>query len=434
MDQGWPDEHYEQAAASIALACLELLSDERRWIHRRVETIELLAQELVRRQVTVEFTLPRSLHDDLRVGADGPWCVPIALLAKRPLRNFDLRENDEWRAILGREHNAPIAASLVTAAARLAVAPAEVDPAAAALLESIALGDLAVAREALARLRAHGAASPQAAAILADDTAAYFVATFAESYMLLALLQQPHGRHILKYSYDEHLYYVRGRPRRHRLAQRLGWSPLVIEVAVPSAAHAASYHAEVVVPAELRLDAFVLDARSGELLSTDVERSVDRASLHAPDVGAQADPLLICAITAERAGVPTLALVISVVTAALLLVGATAGELRSPAAGSSVAVLLAGSVLFAAAVARGGEHQLARGVFAGPRWLLTVVAASALAAAAAVAFGAQALLRDVIWYAGGTASALACLSLAVAYGRAASLTRPRDERDASTPT
>ena len=52
----------------------------------------------MRRQVSVDFTLPEPLLDELRIGPDGPWCVPLAILEKRPLRNFDLREHDEWRS------------------------------------------------------------------------------------------------------------------------------------------------------------------------------------------------------------------------------------------------------------------------------------------------------------------------------------------------
>ena len=427
MVGSWPDELYEQASEPVALACLELLTDEDRWIHRRVETIDLLAQELVRRQVTVEFTLPEPLVDELRVGRDGPWCVPLAILEKRPLRNFDLRENDDWRPVLGASSGGPIAAGLVAAAARLAVAPAPLEPDVAGMLELVARSDLDAARAALADLHARADDAAQLGHVLADDTSAWFLATFAESYLLIALLAEPHGRRILKYAYDEQLGSVGGRAgRARRIARRLGWSPLVIDIEVPTAAHAASYHAEVVVPEELRLDAFVLDAWSGELLSTDVERGVDRASLHAPRVPLRADPVLTTAISAERSGVPTLALVISAVTSLLLLLGASVGRLDSPTAGSSVALLLAGSALFAAAVARGHEHRLVRGIFAAPRWLLSVVAIAALAAAASVAFGADPGLRDGVWYGAFAASALACLGLAVAFWRAAPLTRRPD--------
>jgi hypothetical protein len=423
MHATWPDELYAEAAWPVALACLQLLSEESRWIHRRVETVDLLAQELVRRQVSVDFTLPEPLLGDLRIGDDGPWCVPIAILEKRPLRNFDLREHDEWRPILGASSGGPIAAGVVTAAARLAVAPDPLDPEVESLLALISRSDLDAARSAMAELRARAEHTPQIGQILADDTSGYFLATFAESYMLIALLGEPHGRHILKYAYDDHLRLDgRASPPR-RLARRLGWSPFVVDVSVPTAAHAASYHAEVIVPEELRLDAWIVDTRTDELLSTDIERAVDRASLHAPRVALDAQPLLVTAISPERADLPTLAFATSAVTALLLLIGAAVGDLGSPTAGSSVALLLAGSVLFATTVARSGEHRLVRGIFAGPRWLLSIVAVAALAAAASVAFGADDGVRDVIWYSAGGLSLLACLSLAVGFSKAASLTR-----------
>lgn len=424
MEVSWPDELYGAASESVALACLQLLTDEPRWVHRRVETIDLLAQELVRRQVTVDFTLPVALLDDLRIGDEGPWCVPIAILEKRPLRNFDLREDDEWRPILGAGPGGPVAAGLVTAAARLAAAPTPLDLDITALVERIARSDPDAALAAMEQLRRYAAETAQVATVLEDDTSAYFLTTLAGSYMLVALLAKPRGRRILKYAYDEHIQFVGGRQHwARRLARRLGWSPLVIDVAVPAAAHAASYHAEVVVPEELRLDAFILDARTDELLSTDIERGVDRASLHAPRVGLDTEPVLVAAVRAERADLPTIAFATSAVTAVLLIIGAALGDLGSPTAGSSVALLLAGSVLFATAVARSGEHRLVRGVFAGPRWLLSLVAVAALAAAASVAFGADDDVRDAIWYVAGGVSLVSCLGLAVAFLRAAPLAR-----------
>lgn len=142
------------------------------------------------------------------------------------------------------------------------------------------------------------------------------------------------------------------------------------------------------------------------------------------------DPLLTVAVSAERSGVPTLAFVISAVTALLLLLGAAVGRLDSPTAGSSVAVLLAGSVLYAATVARGGEHRLVRGIFVGQRWLLSITAIAALASAAGVAFGADPGVRDAIWYTAGGASALACLGLAVAFVQA----KPLKQRQSGSGT
>ena len=429
MNATWPEALYEEAAWPVALACLQLLSDEPRWIHRRVETVDLLTQELVRRQISVDFTLPEPLLDDLRIGDDGPWCAPLAILEKRPLRNFDLREHDEWRSILGASTGGPIAAGIVTAAAQLAIAPDTLDPDVASLLTRIARSDLEEARTTMEQLRSRAEHVAQIAKILTDETSGYFLATFAESYMLIALLGEARGRRILKYAYEEHLRLGGHASRPRRLARRLGWSPFVVDVAVPTAAHAASYHAEVIVPEELRLDAWIVDTRADELLSTDIERSVVRASLHAPRVALDAAPLLVAAIVPERADLPTLAFATSAVTSLLLLCGAIFGDLATPTAGSSVALLLAGSVLFATTVARSGEHRLVRGIFAGPRWLLSIVAVAALAAAASVAFGADDGARDVIWYSAGGLSLVACLTLAVGFFRAASLRRPQTLSD-----
>jgi hypothetical protein len=429
MHVAWPEELYSEASWPVALACLQLLSDEPRWIHRRVETVDLLTQELVRRQISVDFTLPEALLADLRIGDDGPWCAPIAILEKRPLRNFDLREHDESRSILGAGTGGPIAAGIVTAAAQLAIAPDALDPDVASLLTRIARSDLDEARAAMEQLHWRAEHVPQIATILADDTSGYFLATFAESYMLIALLGEARGRRILKYAYDEHLLLGGQASRPRRLARRLGWSPFVVDVAVPTAAHAASYHAEVIVPEELRLDAWIVDTRTDELLSTDIERSVDRASLHAPRVALDAEPLLVTAIVAERADLPTVAFATSAVTSLLLLCGALFGDFGTPTAGSAVALLLAGSVLFATTVARSGEHRLVRGIFAGPRWLLSIVAVAALAAAASVAFGADDHVRDVIWYSAGGLSLAACLTLAVGFFRAAPLRRPQAPPD-----
>jgi hypothetical protein len=430
MHATWPDQLYAEAAWPVALACLQLLSDEPRWIHRRVETVDLLTQELVRRQVSVDFTLPEPLLDDLRIGPDGPWCAPLAILEKRPLRNFDLREHDEWRPILGASTGGPIAAGVVTAAAQLAIAPHALEPDVASLLEQIARSDLDEARAAMRQLHRRADHVSQIAQILADETSGYFLATFAESYMLIALLgDEPRGRRILKYAYEEHLRLGGGASRPRRLARRLGWSPFVVDVAVPTAAHAASYHAEVILPEELRLDAWIVDTRTDELLSTDIERAVDRASLHAPRVALDAEPLLVAAIVPERADLPTLAFATSAVTSLLLLIGAVFGDFGTPAAGSAVALLLAGSVLFATTVARSGEHRLVRGIFAGPRWLLSIVAVGALAAAASVAFGADDGVREVIWFSAGALSLLACLTLAVGFFRAASLPRRQTHAD-----
>lgn len=169
--------------------------------------------------------------------------------------------------------------------------------------------------------------------------------------------------------------------------------------------------------------------RTRELLSTNVERAVDRAALHAPAVPLDAQPVLITAIHAERSGTPSVAVATSFVTTVTLGLGITLGNLDSQTAGSSSAVVLAGSALFAGIVAQRGEHKLVRDVFIGARLMLVLVALSALAAAASIAFGATCDVRGWIWGGGAVTSAGATASLAVAWKNAKPLRRRQDPSD-----
>src|SRR5919109_4466378 len=93
----WPGEVIEERAGEIADAAALLLRRQAAWRHRRVETLTLLSHEQVRRHVSIDFTVPQELREGLRVSAD-EHVVPLALLAKRPLVHFDLR-NEEGHSI-----------------------------------------------------------------------------------------------------------------------------------------------------------------------------------------------------------------------------------------------------------------------------------------------------------------------------------------------
>ena len=89
----WPGEVLEDRAGDIAVGFAALLTRQAAWRHRRVETITVLSHELVRRSVSVDFTVPVEHREDIRLSAN-EWVVPLALLAKRPLAHFDLRMED----------------------------------------------------------------------------------------------------------------------------------------------------------------------------------------------------------------------------------------------------------------------------------------------------------------------------------------------------
>ena len=57
----------------------------------------MLTHEQLRRHVSIDFTVPEAQREGLRISAE-EFVVPLALLAKRPLVHFDLR-NEEQHAI-----------------------------------------------------------------------------------------------------------------------------------------------------------------------------------------------------------------------------------------------------------------------------------------------------------------------------------------------
>ena len=93
--QPWPGEVLEERSGEIAVGFAALLTRQAAWRHRRVETIEVLSHEEVRRSVSVDFTVPLEHRDELRL-SDREWVVPLAVLDKRKLVHFDLFGEDEY--------------------------------------------------------------------------------------------------------------------------------------------------------------------------------------------------------------------------------------------------------------------------------------------------------------------------------------------------
>ncbi len=427
----WPDELYDQASLAIGIASLQLLSAQERWIHRRVETIDLLRREVVRRRVAVEFTLPLELHDELSLMKGGPWCVPLAVLRKGRLRNFTITESGLPLGVLGAAQNGTVAKELLTAAAALATPRTNLpSPAFEAALGDVANCEATTASsriDVVARLALDDA---DAALALNDARFEYFLLTLADNYLLIAVLNDPTGRRIVEFAYDDDVRLgFRHLKLRRRVAERLGWVPVLIDIDVPGATETPSYHAEIVVPEDLRVGAFIFDTDSGALLSTTIERSVDRAALHIADVDPATVPVALVSIVPERSGTVTLALGVASVTTTLLLVGGIARDLEGPTTGTSATVLLAGSAVFAGLVARSDEHRLVRQALAGVRATLTLVALAALTAASAIGLGASEGTRQAIWTFSGCAAALATLSLIIAFARAAPASASDDTSD-----
>lgn len=389
-----------------------LLLAEEAWVHRRVETVSVLSTQFLRRAVSVDFTIPEEFHDALRVGTAEQWFVPLATLAKRPLRNFDLR--DEAGAavpVLGRDHNGPLAYGLLLGVSRRALTASGMGGPSGGLvvdLERVATGDPEGAACAIASIvEAEQSGDGECRRVLQDDASEFLLADLSTNYVLVALCDDLTRRRVMKFRYEEPLTVA-----RRGVFERLGWSPLLVEIDAPGVSRAASYHAEVVIPEELRFEAcFLFDKDAGAVYAEDGE--ADQAALHAARVPLGTRTAILFGLRAERTSFPIVGSAIAWVTGALLLGGALVGDLASVQADSAIAVLLAASAVFAGVVARSGEHRVVQALFAGPRLLVVVSALSALVAAAALAYDVSSTALDIVWKLAAATSLIVALMLTI---------------------
>lgn len=410
-----PEAVYAEATKEAGRHIFGLLLAEESWIHRRVETIDMLSTQFLRRSVSVDFTLPEGAVEALAIGRSGQTLVPLATLAKRPLRNFDLR--DEGGAavpVLGRDHNGSLAESTLVGVARRALDDAGGGEPSQGLIENlrqVAIGDAGDAERAIADIvrAARAGNSREHQVVLEDDAALFMLADLAGNYVLVALCDDVSKRRVLKFSYEEPLE-IAG----PGVLEWLGWRPLLVEMEVPGVSRTASYHAEVVIPEELRFEACLLyDMDTDEVYAEDEE--ADRAALHAARIPLGARTALLFGLRAERAGFPVMGCVIAWITGLLLLGGVVVGDLDPDRADSAASVLLAASAVFAGVVARSGEHRFVQALFAGPRLLLVTTAVSALCAAGALAYGLSSCAVDIIWSAAAGISLVVAMMLTVTF-------------------
>jgi hypothetical protein len=281
-------------------------------VHRRVEGVVFHDGTTATRRVSVDFTLPSQApvcavcarwpgSEGHRRGAEAtpsaaagppPRLVPITLLPKRSLINFDLR--DESGAALPHlelRQNQDLTFALLSIWAKyvLATRPGAAfegrrrDAATSVWLEDqvretlelFTYGDRQRAGAALERLRDPGAHAVGQLRRLADDPRfRYVLELLAYDFMLLVEVPEtlPY-RHVYKVSYDtsflpKHLTEASGddagtwRNRSEKLLTAFGWRETSFEFDTPEAKLAQSYHLKVQVPESVEISEAVLLAGS----------------------------------------------------------------------------------------------------------------------------------------------------------------------------
>lgn len=385
---------FDEENLRAGIASTRLLTEPAGWINRRVETVELLSQEETRWRVSVDFTIADDTMEELTT-PDG-IVVPISFLSKEARRNFDLRdESDRALPVLGASTNAELAhiAALnaaVEAAGEIGVEALEMLSADIGRIVSSPQPD---AEDALAYF-VGGAESgdPLRAGVWGDPSCRSLLLRLVGNYVLFAVLGQGGpNRRIAKFSYGGDF----GEPEPGSFRERFdpkyvamgAWQPdrKYFYIDFPMAAYAASFHTEIVIPEELRIErAFLWDFLRERPIS-DMAESVNRGSLFASvDIDDDDEVKAIVQIAPERRGLSLQAATSGAFVTAFLWLGVLSGlDAQNPSA--AVSLLLGGAALFSGVAASRGEHPLVRSVFSAPRRWLFLVSVVAFAAAAALA-------------------------------------------------
>jgi hypothetical protein len=407
----WPAEEVEHRASEIAYAAEVLLRRPGAWRHRRVETITLVTHEAVRRQVSIDFTVPEEYRASLRLSESGEYAVPLAVLAKRPLIHFDLR-NEEGHSIplLTAEQSRMIGRELLYVAldADLAAQDADAEAvvmAAGPIIDTVLDESVRLVGDRIDELEAEFGLEPLTDFRTRADT-------LGRGFIMWAVVRGLERRRIFKYAHDE------GFAQRPALAHVYD---------ARGCTEATTFHVEVAVPPGLRARTTTLvDDATGAVLAAGA-RDADRPAIYfaADPARGLGRPALVVAYGAERWRFLGPAALVAAVIMLLVAPPLFFADLQalSGSAGAAIGLVLSTSAVFSALLLRTDEHPLLRVMLVRYRLWLVACALAALFAAAALGFRARPWVLETTWGLAAAVSALATGILVVEAVRAPSLRR-----------
>jgi hypothetical protein len=436
--------HFDPSAEEIVgQTTWWLVTNPERWVNRLVESIVFLDDVSVRRQMSVDFTLPVNQELVRSTPTSGDVFVPLALLEKKSLTRFDIRdESGDALPLLGAHQNGEVAGACLVAFASLLARNAGYAALPAGIRRDLYVaassnGD--VAERAVVRLReGRGPAAVLRRDLMADKVFNGLVEEFKRHFLVLVACPYDGTttppRRLLKFGYDEHrlrqrppwfqlrfwqrpLRYVRNALERLSLkAHRYSFGRLPVGRGV-------SFHFEVEAPEDLVIAYAEMEARApGDpkyFIRDRVRGPVRRAHLHLADAPLQAVANTYVWLRVQKRGLLWAAAIASTVAAVLLQVGVRhlstiTGSPAPTTVGSreaAAALLLLLPTLVIANLGRPGEHQMASWLVFGTRLLLLTVGLCLVWASATLAFGFAGphlhdWWQDCAWVATGAAVVL----------------------------
>lgn len=249
--------------ADTGRAIAQALDHPRQWRFRKIDSIRLMEGRVGRRRVSADVMPPADpalayySSDRRRKRIEqviGPVLVPLAMMTKEPLRNFDLGLSDgETLPVLSRADNARAAAAAVLyeIGGDMAFRNSGLVDAVMAVVEGPPSTAQGVCDELLrvgtykgTRVLFPGRLSSLAEALLEE---------LSKQFLLVALLPSHLAgtRCLVKYSFHwDCTFDVKGE-RLHLIFGACGYTPVRLDIDIPGAPGYASYHLEVHVPTGL---------------------------------------------------------------------------------------------------------------------------------------------------------------------------------------
>jgi lysophospholipase L1-like esterase len=354
-----------------------LVEDQAAWVHRRVESIELVDERIVRRRVSVDFT-PGAAH---RVSPGA--LVPVALLSKQILSRFDLRDEQGNSVPLATsQQNGAYAASHMLNLAKEATGA----PPSSRLRElcwQVARGEPADAWEALEEIAHRLEPERTRRALRKSDRFRAAASTFASHFAVMVEIEKPEHRRLIKFAYDQLV------TDDLTLRQRLGLEPSSISIELPELGDARSRHIEFVRAEGLEFgsDSLRVELPDGKVIRRDGGRATGDPHLDISGMPRETKGTAQVLLRASRSGILAWGPGLSFLSAlALTCAWFALPDLTGDTAGGAASILLSVPAAFAAYLSARPSHAMESALLLGARLLVFVAVALAFMGAAALAF------------------------------------------------
>jgi hypothetical protein len=430
-----------QEDARIGLMVYLLLLRPERWMHRRVESIEILDDRSIHRRVSLDIAIEpdQVFPKDQELDPATLGFTPLTLLRKEILRNFDLRDrHSQPLPMLTKEQIDKIAAdSLILIAEGIleAALPTNLEH----NLRFVVDAEPEIARREFEywSWAAKDPSNPDHStwnALMTEDAFLDFSNSLVDNFMLLAATDElPSKRQVLKLSYEEGFIDEDRSGSMSALSVVFGWSRKSISVHVPAVSLDTSYHLEVAAPADLEIDAAQLRFEhvdpAGDWVPerVTVGGGLQRAHLYAGRVGSEFRAKAVIYLRRQRDTYLLSAFLTALLVCILLAFGLSRldnllGDEHSGQSQTAGALLLITPTLLAAYIARPGEHRLASKILKGVRALVVGTAFCAIVAVGVLVAGYTTRTSRAIW------SLDLVVASCIALGLLASLVLPRPTR------